>query len=506
MSLLPPQQPQDTYGSADFAEPVPFMPDQLYVFAGVFFGKSSTPGPAHSGPFEHHEGGPICSLPESHSIIVSPTRSGKGTRVLIPTLLRYGMGSALVIDPKGENAAVTARARMALNQKVHIVNPWGELSPTFQKLGFQNATYNPLDILDRDDPNAVATAQALASAICPKEKSGKDAYWSDAAASVLTAVLLWLTDQPGEQKTLGRAREIVTKTRKEFVGEYLTKMAASSAFEGAIRENAAPFIDLAQETYSGVMSNLGQHTKFLSDPQVKRATATSSFSMADLMNGPTTVYVVIPPDRMETQRTWLRLLITAGMQTYKHRTRANVNRCMFMIDEFLALGRLDELPRDIATMSGYGVDFTLVVQGLDQLKEVYGEAHATILSNCAYKWFCNVKDLHSAEYLSKMLGKRTVTTTSKSTSMGLNPGGGSSGQSTSHGATGRDLLMPDEILNLGRDTAILLNPTKRPEYLRTVDYWNLQEAFGYLKDLEAYNHVYWGNRPLTYDPNPYHMA
>lgn len=503
----PPQKPQvsDTYGSAAYVEPVAGFPEQLYLFSGVFFGKSSLPAPFHTAPFEQHHGGPICSTPQHHSVIVSRTRSGKGTRVVIPTLLRYLTGSVLTIDPKGENAAVTARARQAFGQKIHIVNPWGELAPTFQQLGFSPATYNPLDILDRDDPNAVATAQALAAAICPREKAGKDAYWSNAAASVLTAVLLWLTDQPGETKTLGRAREIVTKTRKEFKDEYLVKMAASSAFEGAIRENAAPFIDLAPETYSGVMSNLAEHTKFLSDPQVKKATATSSFSMRDLMTrkGGTTVYLVIPPDRMDTQRTWLRLLITAGMQTYKHRTTADVIRCMFLIDEFPALGRLEELPRDIATMSGYGVDFTLIVQGIDQLKEVYGDAHDTILSNCAYKWFCNVNDLHSAEYLSKTLGKKTVPTTSKSTSMGFSPGGGSSGESTSHGETARDLLQPNEVLNLGRDTAILLAPNSLPHYLRPIDYWDLQEAFASLKPFAPF--LYW-EPELKWDPNPYHLG
>jgi type IV secretory pathway TraG/TraD family ATPase VirD4 len=89
----------------------------------VFFGKSSTPGPDHLAPFANHNGGPICSMPENHTLIVAKTGTGKGTRVIIPTLLRYATGSALVIDPKGENAAITSRARQALLQKIHIINP-----------------------------------------------------------------------------------------------------------------------------------------------------------------------------------------------------------------------------------------------------------------------------------------------------------------------------------------------------------------------------------------------
>lgn len=499
---LPKEQPPDTYGTADYSEPRASIPNELYIFSGVFFGKSSTPG-ANELPFGQHHGAPICSTPENHSLIVARTRTGKGTRVVIPTLLRYVMGSALVIDPKGENAAVTARARMNpfpnYTSTVHIINPWGELDGAFKERGLSYASYNPLDILDRNDPNAVGVAQDLAAAICPVDKSGKDAFWNQSAASVLTAVLLWLADQPGEQKTLGRARAIVTKTKKDFTDNFLVPMAASTAFSGAIQENAAPFIGMAQETYSGVMSNLAQHTGFLSDPQIKAATATSTFEMRDLMRKPTTLYLVIPPAKMTTQRTWLRLMITAGMQTYKRNAHPKAQRCLFLIDEFAALGRLDEIPRDIATMAGYGVDFCLIVQGIDQLKLVYGDAHTSIVNNCAYKWFCNVNDLHSAEYLSKTLGNRTVETTGSSTSQSMAQGHGSSGTSTTHGTTGRPLLMPDEILNLGRDTAILLAPGEKPHYLRPIDYWQLADAF--ITHSQIYPHLYW-DPPLKWDENP----
>jgi type IV secretory pathway TraG/TraD family ATPase VirD4 len=170
---------------------------------------------------------------------------------------------------------------------------------------------------------------------------------------------------------------------------------------------------------------------------------------------------------------------------------------MFFIDEFPALGRLDELPREIATMAGYGVDFTLFVQGLDQLKAVYGESYETIVNNCAFQWFCNLSDLHSAEYLSKLLGKATVKTTSEGTSFSSGASGASTGTSTTHGETGRPLLMPDEILNLGRDTAILIHPETRPLYLKPVDYWELEVAFASLGSDNPFS------PPAQFDPNPY---
>jgi type IV secretion system protein VirD4 len=516
----PPPEPEveplsNTYGSAEYRDATNRLSQEgEEVWRGVFFGKSSHP------QFPRDDGAPIFSKPENHTLIVARTRTGKGTRVIIPTLLRAYKTSALVIDPKGENAAITARARRQ-TAHVHIMNPWKALASTFSDLGFQPATFNPLDVLDADDPNAVAIAQSLAGAMCPQEGQGKEAFWNESASSLLTAVLLWLAYDKTETKTLARAREIVSLTRKELREGFLFRMMAvnnearknnrTPAFGGAMAENAAPFVDMANETYSGIVSNLARYTKFLSDPQIKAATATSSFSMTDLTGAgkdrPTTLYLVIPPEQIDNQKTWLRLMITAGMQVFKRRPPGAKYRCLFMIDEFPALGRLDDIPREIATMAGYGVDFALIIQDLAQLKDAYGDARNIILSNCAYRWFCNIDELSTAEYLSKALGRHTVRTTTKGENKGTSKsfGGGSGaggssseGENVSHGETGRDLLTPDEVMNLGKRNAILFAPGSRPQYLTTVDYWDLPVAFESFKG--KYPNLYW---PLFFDPNPY---
>jgi type IV secretory pathway TraG/TraD family ATPase VirD4 len=494
------------YGTARFADPAKDLTHARAFQQGTFLGKGAIHG-ATSRPETPFA--PVYTTEESHTLIVAPTRTGKGTRVIIPTLLRYG-GSILTIDPKGENAAITARARRAFGQTIHIVNPWGQLAPEYARLGLPaSATYNPLDVLDRGDPNAVAAAQSLAETICPKATNAKDAFWQGSAANILAAVFLWLADQPGETKTLARARQITTLSRKDFREQFLVKMAASQAFDGAIAEMVGQLIDLADETYSGILSNLNEATKFLSDPQVKQATAASSFSMDDLMAGKTTVYLVIPPARMHTHRTWLRLVLTSALQSFKRQRLSHPDtRCMFLIDEFAALGCIEDIPREIATISGYGLDMTLIVQGLDQLKANYGEPEAaTILNNCAWKWFCNINDKETAKYVSECLGKKTIRTKTEGETTGTtsNPrgGGSSAGKSTTWSETGRDLLAPDEVLNLGRDAAVVFQPHGYPLFLQPIDYWNLQAAFAHLQ--RKHPGLYW-MPPLNDDPNPYMAA
>lgn len=507
-NFVPSPPVSKNYGSAAWSQVKLDAASRRAAQEGVFLGKMDEPGAPNAEPVPLHflKGAPAFTTPEHHTLVVARTRTGKGTRVIIPTLLRYD-GSVLAIDPKGENAAVTARVRRGqLGQQIHIINPWNELSHVFPRLGFEPAAFNPLDILDRTDLNSVGIAQSFAGAICPTSPNDKDRFWQGSAANVLTAVLLWVTDRPEEEKTLEHVREIITLSRSDFTKNYMTRMAASTAFRGAIREMISPYLDLAEETYSGVMANLSESTRFLSDPMIKVATATSSFSMVDLIEGRATVYLVIPPDRIDAQRTWLRLVITAAMHAFKrtpHHTRPG-HRCQFLIDEFPALGFMADLPRNIATMSGFGVDFTLVIQGLDQLKAIYGDSAPTILSNCGYKWFCNISDLESAKYLSESLGRRTVRTTTRSVSTKPGQGGApESSESVSHGEMGRALLNPDEIMNLGRDVAVALQPNGKPLYLRPVDYWRLDEAFHRLQ--EKHPELFW-DPPLAADPNPYVRA
>ena len=53
---------------------------------------------------------PILLNREGHLLTVAPTGAGKGVGCIIPALLHYD-GPAIVIDPKGENAAITTRRR-----------------------------------------------------------------------------------------------------------------------------------------------------------------------------------------------------------------------------------------------------------------------------------------------------------------------------------------------------------------------------------------------------------
>lgn len=489
------------YGTAQWA-PVGKDPSPLAAFTGLFLGKH--------GFVDHPDEGetvklpPVFTSPEAHTLIMAPTRTGKGTRIIQPSLLAY-QGSMIVIDPKGENAAVTATQRALIcEDRVHILNPWRVLHAELFQRGFTDARFNPLDVIAVGDPDAVGIAHTMAESICARSGDARNAYWEGSATAILTGVFLWLAykagGQGGEKKTLARARQIITLPQEQLVKEFFIPMAGCDAFGGAIAENIGPFIAGESKDMPAILRTLAEATRFISDERLKEATATSDFDIRRMPFERMTIYLVIPPDRMKVQGTWLRLMLAAVAHAFRTASPRPQTRGMMLIDELPALGRIPELTTDLATMSGYGLDYTLIVQDMGQLEGIYGEAGAqTILANCTWKWFCRVRDHKTAKYLSETLGQRTIATTT--TSQGSSASGETSG--TTFGEMGRSLLTPDEVMNLHRSKAIVLPPEGRAILVRPVDHWEFPREFQLFA--EGSMRAFFMPPPLT-DPNPYYQA
>src|SRR5207253_2157203 len=82
-----------TFGSAEWATGEYLLANKLVGEKGINLGRFKIDG---HDKCVRYDG-------DRHLLTIAPTRAGKGTTTIIPNLLTYG-GSALVVDPKGENA------------------------------------------------------------------------------------------------------------------------------------------------------------------------------------------------------------------------------------------------------------------------------------------------------------------------------------------------------------------------------------------------------------------
>ena len=127
----------------------------------------------------------------SHLLSIGPAGSGKGTGLIIPNLARLER-SIIVVDPKGEAAAVTAAYR---RRKFAPTRWWCSIPSicSWSTHGYTELRSNGFNPLLHLDPNNkltfVADAMALAEALVVVE--GKNAHFSH-RRETFCARLSWL--------------------------------------------------------------------------------------------------------------------------------------------------------------------------------------------------------------------------------------------------------------------------------------------------------------------------
>ena len=136
---------------------------------------------------------------DKHFLTVAPTRSDKGRGMIMPNLLHLPDKSVFVIDPKGENALVSAKYRRdELNNIILIFNPYRIFENEFKALGFtQFQSINPLANLNPESPDFADDVANIAEALIYDEKGG-DSHWVLAARGYVEFLIMFLVTDPEE--------------------------------------------------------------------------------------------------------------------------------------------------------------------------------------------------------------------------------------------------------------------------------------------------------------------
>ncbi|PAU95950.1 type IV secretory system conjugative DNA transfer family protein [Paracoccus salipaludis] len=435
---------RDSHGSARLASKAERR-DLAKSDKGLLIGRD-----ADSGRLLRYDG-------PAHLLTLAPTRAGKGVGTVIPNLLRVPR-PMLVIDPKGENARITHEARRKLGP-VHVLDPFGVT-------GLPAAAYNPLARLTPDSLDLGEDAASLAEALVmdPPGETG-DAHWNEEAKALLAGLILFAAvHETEDRRTLASVREYLTLPPEQFRA-LLGLMQESTGADGLIARAANRFGGKADREAAGVLSSAQRHTHFLDSPRIAASLARSDFDFASLRHEVASVFLVLPPNRLDAYSRWLRLLVSqalgeiardaettqgvpASPRAAQRASGALREPTLFLLDEFAALGRLEAVERAMGLMAGYGLQLWPILQDLSQLRALYGPRANTFVANAGVLQTFGVNDYETAKALSQLMGQMTTqyATTSH------RPGDPAS---TTHQLTGRDLLTPDEIMQMSPHLQLL---------------------------------------------------
>lgn len=348
-------------------------------------------------------------------LTIASNRSGKGRAAIIPNLLLWP-GSAVVIDPKGTNAAVTAarrgkgggRVTQFLGHDVHVLDPFGIVP------GIPSAAFNPLDMLDLAAITAKEDVGLLADALIVPS-SGDESHWDESARQIVAGVIAHFKSRESVlPATLVDVRRALTgdgDELNELFGAMQTNLVA-----GGVARAAANIVQAAGDRERGsMMTTIMRNTAWLdsmamapviarTDRMVGGKFVTSDFSMADLKARPTTIYIVLPPDMLEDHSRFMRLFVNLTVRAAARGGKSRIPILLIM-DEFFAIGPLSTLAKASGALAGYGLKLWPILQNLSQLRQLYPQNWQTFFANAGAVQIFGVNDRETAHEVVERLGR-----------------------------------------------------------------------------------------------------
>lgn len=380
-----------------------------------------------------------------HAMAFAPTRSGKGVSLVVPTLLEW-RESALVLDIKGENHALTAGWRASAGQRILKFDPTSASG---------SARFNPLAEVRLGDDRAIADAQNVAAMIIDPDGKGLQDFWMKSGFAWLTAGILHVLHRARDRE--GRTATLTDVARhlsapgvgvEAMLSDMLEYDHGAEAVDALVRQAAQAMLDRAPAERSGVHSSALTELDLYRDPVVAKNIAGSDFSVDDLVNGdaPATLYLVVPPSDIDRLRPLMRVMLNLFLRRLTGSAEApRRHRLLLMLDEFTSIGKLEIFERALAFMAGYGLKCFIVVQDLAQLRKAYGRDES-VMANCHLRIAFAPNSVDTAKALSDMTGKTTVVQKRRSRSRKAYEASGNLSESLA--ATGRPLMTPDECMTL----------------------------------------------------------
>ncbi|NMP23488.1 VirD4-like conjugal transfer protein, CD1115 family [Sulfobacillus harzensis] len=429
---------------------------------------------------------------EGHALVVGATRSGKGRRILLPTIGVIGRNrrdSLLVTDPKGElfaHSAAFLRSQGYMVRRIDFRDP---------RLGLRFNPLAPVSEALHDARVWTVASQAAWDIAHVLSDHGADAdpFWSQAQEALTAALILGIADQaPSACRHLASVYATLIEAGKRE-GKELDAWMATFPEDHPARMAYGSVALSTERTRTSIFTGAATALRLFADPDMAWLTAKSSYSLDALADQPEAHFLIIPDDRA-TRYPIVTLYLTQVIQALNSRAQRDGGRLPrtvhFLLDEVGNLPPIPDLDKTVTVAAGRGIRLTLVLQDLQQLKSRYRDAAGTILGNTATWVYLITQDWDTASLLSKKLGEYTteVRTLSHAHASWWRPVTMATGTAQeSHALTGRPLLTPDELMRWPEGQSLVLQTRLPPARLSLPDLseWRAFQALANPSAVEA---------------------
>ena len=385
----------------------------------------------------------------THMLFFAGSGGYKTTSNVVPTALRY-TGPIICLDPSTEVAPmVVEHRRKALRREIMV------LDPTNPIMGFN--VLDGIETSTKKEEDIVGIAHMLLSESVRFESS-TGSYFQNQAHNLLTGLLahVMLSPEFADRRNLRSLRQIVSEPETSVLAMLRdVQEHSASAF---IRETLGVFVNMTEQTFSGVYSTASKDTQWLSLDNYAALVCGNTFKSSEIAEGKKDVFLNIPASILRSYPGIGRVIIGSLINAMIEADGAFQRRALFMLDEVDLLGYMRVLEEARDRGRKYGISMMLMYQSVGQLERHFGKDGAVSwIDGCAFASYAAIKALETARNVSAQCGEMTVEVKGSSRNIGWDTKNSASRKSESVNFQRRPLIMPHEITqSMRKDEQIII--------------------------------------------------
>ena len=383
---------------------------------------------------------------QQHVLMSAPTRSGKGVGVVVPNLLSW-QDSIVVLDIKQENWNISAGFRKAHGQQCFLLN----LAPR----DYQSHRWNPLHYISSDPSFRINDIQKIGQMLFPNIDN-ESPIWQASARSLWLGLVLFLLETPPLPVTMGEVLRQLNKGDAYLIELINERMQSPQPLSGQCHSSLKDYLETPERTRGSIRKSFTSALELFYNPVIDAVTAHNDFDLRQLRTQKLSIYVGVTPDDLQRLAPLINLffqqLIDLNTRELPEQNPNLKHQVLLLMDEFAAIGKVNILSKGISYVAGYGLRLLTIIQTPSQLREIYGHDGAeTLIENHALQIVFAPKNPKVAREISDILGTNTIK--QRSHGRQLTGKGGRSENISDHS---RALMLPQEIMRLGQQQALLL--------------------------------------------------
>ncbi|MEO8630403.1 MAG: type IV secretory system conjugative DNA transfer family protein, partial [Betaproteobacteria bacterium] len=343
------------------------------------------------------DGSPLSYDGNAATLIFGPPGSFKTVGVVANQLLdEPGKRSFVVIDPKGEVAAITAnqRRRVCGAANVKIINPYGVLVD--RRPDLKSDGWNPLGDLDPATAGFGDECAAKGDALIKTDSNEHQKHFPDSARSGITGIIMVEVSETVARKLpplLANVRDHLTqepKALKKFIEGILGYYKGNLDIESRLRKFAADTDEVAS-----IKSTIETQTAWMTKPMRDDMKTSGGVDFRACAKQPTTIYVILPTQELQNKAVYLRLVLSSALRSLY---REDSVPTTLLVEEGFVLGHHAEIEQALSILRGFGSRMTIVFQSLQQIKKLYSDTWGLFMSGAVLGF--RPADLETAEWMS----------------------------------------------------------------------------------------------------------